>query len=260
MTACRIDDPARIRAAIAAVVALAAAWCGDPAVAQTAEGPEASAQVEILSQYVWRGLVVNDEAVLQPAMTVGKGGFWIGAWGNFDLTDSVATEGEFSEIDLTAAYGAGIGPLAVEFGIVEYLFPNVTSGTNAAGATRELYVSVSAGTALDPTATVYYDFAETDGLYALLGVAHQVDTTETLGVELNLTVGYADADFSAFHFGADNAGLVDMTASVSAELSLSEEVILGVGGHYVTLLDTELKEAADKDDAVVVGVTVAYAF
>jgi hypothetical protein len=49
------------------------------------EKPTASAGVDILSQYVWRGFALSrDSAVFQPSVTVGYKGFSFNVWGNLD--------------------------------------------------------------------------------------------------------------------------------------------------------------------------------
>ena len=51
------------------------------AVAATAEVETSVAvDVPVLSAYVWRGQVLNDEAVAQPGLTAGIGGFTVNAW------------------------------------------------------------------------------------------------------------------------------------------------------------------------------------
>ena len=49
------------------------------------EKPTASAGVDILSQYIWRGFALSrDSAVFQPSVTVGYKGFSFNVWGNLD--------------------------------------------------------------------------------------------------------------------------------------------------------------------------------
>ena len=56
----------------------------------------ASASVDIMSQYIWRGQQLSDEAVIQPSVGVTYGGFGANLWANYD-TDTK----EHNETDLT---------------------------------------------------------------------------------------------------------------------------------------------------------------
>ena len=51
--------------------------------------PTASAGVDVLSQYVWRGFALSrNSAVLQPSVTVGYKGFSVNVWGTFDTGEN----------------------------------------------------------------------------------------------------------------------------------------------------------------------------
>ena len=60
--------------------------------AEEGERPTASADISVLSKYVWRGYELNDDSlVLQPSVTVGYKGFSLNLWGNLD-SDLVGTD------------------------------------------------------------------------------------------------------------------------------------------------------------------------
>ena len=65
--------------------------------------------VPVVSAYVWRGQVLNDEAVAQPGLTGGIGGFSVNAWSSMDLTDNQDSSGEFDEMDWTVSYSKTVG-------------------------------------------------------------------------------------------------------------------------------------------------------
>lgn len=65
--------------------------------------------VDLVTNYIWRGLVYSDAPNLQPylAFTNNKGNFSIGAWGSYSLSDF------YSEVDLFASYSVGNFTVAV---------------------------------------------------------------------------------------------------------------------------------------------------
>jgi Bacterial protein of unknown function (Gcw_chp) len=77
--------------------------------------PTASAGVDVLSQYVWRGFALSrNSAVLQPSITVGYKGFSVNVWGNFDTSENAPfaltprTGAKWNETDFTAGYSREI--------------------------------------------------------------------------------------------------------------------------------------------------------
>lgn len=78
--------------------------------------PTASAGVDILSQYVWRGFALSrDSAVFQPSLTVGYKGFSLNVWGNFD-------SGEGAPAALTTRRGAKWNETDFTFGYSREVF------------------------------------------------------------------------------------------------------------------------------------------
>ena len=65
---------------------------------------------DLVSSYVWRGVVSSNTPNFQPTFSVVKGGLEIGAWGSTDFI------GLYKEVDLYASYTAG--PL--KFAITDY--------------------------------------------------------------------------------------------------------------------------------------------
>ena len=79
-----------LAAAVAMIVA-ATPVASIAAEATTDEASTLSASIDlpILSAYVWRGQVLNDEGVVQPSATISKGGFSLNYWQNFALTEHI---------------------------------------------------------------------------------------------------------------------------------------------------------------------------
>ncbi|MCK4379240.1 MAG: hypothetical protein KAW01_07850, partial [Deltaproteobacteria bacterium] len=119
---------------------------------QAEEKPAVSLDAEalIISKYVWRGLEVNEDFVLQPSITTAYGGFSFNVWGNMDLTNFGEDEcvytadcddrsGQFTEVDLTIDYTYSWEKFSLSAGVINYLFPNWDGSED----TFELYLSGS---------------------------------------------------------------------------------------------------------------------
>jgi hypothetical protein len=215
----------------------------------------ASLDVPVLSAYVWRGQVLNDEAVLQPTFTVGKGAFSINWWGNLNLTDNATgDDAEFSEHDITVSYST-VCPLTgaeMTLGVVNYDFPNVgladaDGNLSLVNDTREAFLIASFGDVLlAPTASIYYDFKEADGFYVSLGISHSLEVAEGTSLDLAASIGGANSDWGDFYYGEAD-GLTDFSVSASLPLAVCDTVTITPGVQYVSLLG-DAEDAVDGSD------------
>jgi len=229
--------------------------------ARAAEAEEASTvsatlDLPVLSAYVWRGQVLNDEAVLQPSLTVAKNGFAINWWGNLNLTDNVTgDEMEFSEHDIGLSYGTECPWTGANMtvGVVNYDFPNqnivTAEGNNSLVAdTVEAYVVAAfSDVLLAPTLSVYYDFKEADGFYASLGLSHALELSEDLSLVLGASLGGADSDWSNFYYPNPDeeldANFTDYSFTATLPFALNDSWTITPGVQYTSL-------ASDAKDVV----------
>jgi hypothetical protein len=109
------------------------------------EKPEFSGSVDMLSQYVWRGLALSRHSVVfQPSMTVSFKGFAVNLWGNFDTNEQnpfgaiTPNRGaaKWNETDVTVSYSREvIKNLTLTGGIIYYALDS----NNAAFDSFEVY-------------------------------------------------------------------------------------------------------------------------
>jgi len=77
-----------------------------------------SFNTDIVTSYLWRGLLFSGMPNIQPYFSFSKGGFQCGSWG------SVSATGDYSEIDLSASYMLGnFNLLATDYYVLSD-FPN----------------------------------------------------------------------------------------------------------------------------------------
>ena len=165
---------------------------------------ETSYSLDFSSAYVWRGITFTDGAVWQPSVTASNdSGFAINVWGNLDIDDANDMSTEFNEVDLTASYGFGSGPVSAEVGFIEYLFPN----TVFAG-TREVYLTLGWDMTASPSVSLYYDIDEVQDFYANVGVSFGGDVSDALAWSVDVSAGYAGDDFAAAYNGL-SGGMYD---------------------------------------------------
>ena len=222
------------------------------AVAQDEPVFSADLTVDYNSKYVWRGIQVVDESVIQPGVSGSAYGFTGSIWANIDMTDINGTQGEFSEIDYALDYSTAIGesPVGVSAGIIHYLFPTI-GATDA--STTEIYFGAGFDTFLSPFITYYLDVNSVDGGYLQFGIGHslemETDSDVTIGLDMSASFGLGDSDYNSVYFGVSEAELNDFTASIGVPIGFSNGLSLTPSFNVSTLLGEQIGDMADYYDA-----------
>ncbi len=204
-----------------------------------------SASLDCLTDYVWRGLVINDRPVLQPSFTVSQeianaGTFSLNFWGNYDLTDANGTKNRLSEIDYTASYSSSSRPFGLEVGIIHYTFPATEDS-----ATTEAYIRTAYELEAIPLAlslAVFYDFDEIEGFYFLGKIESSIMPSPKSSLDLSFSTGYGDQAFIRGYFGWDESLVLDGVVSAVWTYKLSERISLSAGGQYMFLFSGPLRQ------------------
>lgn len=239
---------------------LAAASVVAASIARAESPVELGAGVDLLTDYVWRGQLLTDDPVIQPYAEIGAYGLTLNVWGSIDMTDINEAGNEdfrLQEVDYTLSYGfTPVDGLDLEGGIIYYDFP----GT-AFDSTREVYASASLSKVpLTPTATVYYDFDEVDGIYATLGVGHTFELAEDLGLSLGAGLGWGDEDYNTAYFGVTDSGLNDLSLKASLDYALTEMFSISAYVAYSELLDSDIEDAVADSDIFYGGVGFYFSY
>lgn len=232
-----------------------------------------SVDMAAVSAYVWRGQVLNDEAVAQPGLTGTIGGFTVNAWSSLDLTDNQDSSGEFDEMDWTVSYSKTLGKFELGAGVVQYTFPNSTLATEAEDGTVavedypgtvEVFASVGVDVPLAPSLAVYRDVDEIEGFYAVASVGHSFALLDKMSLDLKVSLGFGDADYNAGYFGLDDAALNDLVLSAALPIAVTDNLSLTPSIGYMMLPDSDLEDAAKatygEKDSLYGGVALSLAF
>jgi len=200
-------------------------------------GPiDANARLDYYSKYVWRGIVVNPESVLQPDISAGIMGIGAGFWGNMDLTDINGNQGQLNETNWKAAYGLGFPLVSVEFGLIHYSFPN----TNFP-ATTEFYAAAELGVLFSPSVAIYRDVDEVKGTYISIGGSHTMPAGNGLNAVLGVQLGLGSEGWTTTMFGAgpnpaDSTDMTDLLVTLSVPYDMFPLVTITPSVNYSTLL------------------------
>ena len=232
-----------------------------------------TAEVALVSSYVWRGQVLNNDAVIQPQLTASQYGVSLNIWGNYDLGNNVAgTSSDFSEIDFSLAYTLplDVNEVAFDVGVINYNFPNMPNGagTGAAETTTELFGTATVLSFKDyviPSVTIFGDIDEANGVYVLFDIVAPYQVSDYLWVEGGISAGYGNTSYNDAYWavGAD-AGFNDYNFYGNASYEIMDGLTASVNLTYTMLEGGTVRDAAktnyESKQKFWGGVNIAYDF
>lgn len=210
-----------------------------------------SASQDFYSKYVWRGMLLDDDAVTQTDLSISGYGLTIGYWGSTDMESNDDLESE--EQDFYIDYTYEFEKISLSVGYTHYDFPDADAYSD------EAYVGLSIDSFLSPSLTVYYDFGDTDngggeGTYVSLGIGHSFDLADYVALDLGAALGYNDELF------IEGEGF-DLGLSAGFTFTLTEDLTVSPSVNY-SLPFGDLKDEADgnQDDEFFAGISFGYSF
>ena len=246
-------------------------WGLSDAIPQENEKPSASAEIGIVSKYVWRGYEFSKSSiVIQPSATLSFKGLGFNLWGNLD-TDKYGDphhKSQFSESDLTLSYGQSYGALSLGVGYIYY-------GLDGVDDSEEIYLSLGLDTLLAPTLTLYREVAHLPAWYISAGVSHSFELPQNMTLDLSGSLAYYASDddnfteidsglnattekYKSFHNGLITVGLTmpvgeyfTITPKVAYSFALTDEA------EYLIAFTNGF---SDDSDYVFGGVTLSMSF
>lgn len=263
---------------VAAATTLSVACAGEtPAPAELTEEDQslplsASVSLDVLSDYLWRGQICNDNPVWQPAATVSfdagdYGSLSANVWSSFDLTHKrgTATDSRRSaglqEIDYTLSYAVELWGVGLDVGHIWYTNPNANGPSD-----QELYATVSyENPIVTPSASVYWNYSDSAGndpdrFYYSFALSHEFSLTDSLSLSPSASLGFGGNAWT------DGAGteLSDQTVGLALTYALCENVSFGAQVNYTWIPSHTLRHmdymGEGKDQLCWGGVNVTFSF
>ncbi|MCC7435635.1 MAG: hypothetical protein IT363_13190 [Methanoregulaceae archaeon] len=232
--------------------------------AQVQKPFEIEAELTVASKYVWRGINLVNDWVIQPGVTVSRGPISVGLWGNFEPTNwnlpnyTSTPRGRVTELDFTLEYTRTVGTAEWSLGIVDYQFPGTGEGRY-----QEWFATVELGDVWgSPYLNLYTGNNSYSGTYVTLGVTHALSSqlAGLLEVELNAELSYGDARSNNFYFGSSKAGFADLQLTASTSIGLGDRLNLAPALHYSTLFDRGLLAGQPRRTNLWMSVSLGFKF
>jgi len=222
------------------------------------------ATLDVYSAYIWHGMIVNDEPVLQPDVAItysfgDYGAVTADAWFNFDTTGNNGQThvGGINEIDYTLKYAVTLSDFSLEVGHTWYTFPSVSSA-DYYRSTREIFVGVAYNNDIVvPFVKAYYDYACAEGAYVQAGLRKEMTFDKvTAGAEVSLNGG--TRPYTEYWYGGPEANyfFTDAQAVVYAKYAITDKIFVGARLGWISTLDNELKGVYHEDNLLWGGINL----
>jgi hypothetical protein len=202
---------------VVACLALPARVLADDAAADEG-GPAISAEVDVVSQYVWRTLAYSEGAVVQPSVNLARGPASLNVWANVD--PSLTGAGRFNEVDVALAWTLERGPVEATPSMLLYTYPHAGEAN-----TGELQVEVTGALPRGLAVFVRHsrDVLDYPGAsFTVAGLGHERTLERGATLTVSAQIGRGSQRFS-------DAYLPGIPALSVAGLSASGSIPLGGG-------------------------------
>ncbi|MFH1479500.1 MAG: TorF family putative porin [Candidatus Omnitrophota bacterium] len=209
--------------------------------------------IGFFSKYIWRGIKLDGDPVVQPGVYVSGYDFETSIWGSADIdSDDSLTSSEEVDYSISYSYPIPGTPVSLSGGFTYYDFPA------ADGASREWFIGTSLDTLLSPSITFYHDFGEEDsgggsGDYVYLSLSHSEPVGDSpVTLDLSGGVGYNKELFIKGEGGHVNLG-AGLTIKLTDICSISPVI-----NYDMPFGDLKDADDGNYDNEFYGGVTVAF--
>ena len=182
---------------------------------------------DVVSRYVWRGLDFGESMSVQPALTLGAGGFEFGAWGSYSISADGASANEndlWFTYTVTTSSGASFA-----VGATDYYFPGPDAdGFSYKSAHTWEFSLAFAGPEAFPL-SLFAGLINDDDKPMYLEAGLPLPAGE--GMELGLHAGMVTA--ASGFYDTEGAAVVNLGITAGKELQITESLALPMSVSYV---------------------------
>jgi len=223
---------------------------------------EVSATTDYYSKYIWRGIKLDDDPVIQTGLTLSGYGVELTVWSSFDVdpedaidsdeTDTIITyTHNFNDLNL---FGQDLDTFSVTVGHIYYDF----SGSGL--FSKEAMLAFAYDTFLSPSLTWYHDYSRESqgggkGDYLVLDLSKSFDLNKDHGITLD-TGGHVGYNKRLFINGEGG----DLGFKLGLSIPLTSSLVMAPNINYsIPFGDLEDSDDGNYEDKFFWGVGFSYA-
>lgn len=208
------------------------------------------------SRYIFRGIVLNRNFVVQPGISGNYKNFTAGLWGNIK-TESAGYNTGIDEVDMYFSHEFTFSGISVNNNVSVYLY----SSGNPFPNTAEYMLKASYFTGpVGYTSELAIDIMEYRGAYILTeSINYENAFTEHLYFNTALSLSWAGSKYNSVNSGYERAGFNYAAIDLSFTYYMNSGIYIKPHIQYNRLVDNELQEFTDKETSFF-GLLLGYSF
>lgn len=209
------------------VIAALGTFAAPALVPAHAAAQSVSIGADVVSRYVWRGLDFGESMSVQPALTLGAGGFEIGAWGSYSIS---ADGADANENDLWFTYTVTTeSGASIAIGATDYYFPGPGADGFSYKSAHTLELSLAFSGPETFPLSIFAGLVTDDDkpLYLEAGLPLPVGDDVELGLHAGMVT--AESDF----YGTEGAAVVNLGITAAKDLTITESFAIPTSVSYV---------------------------
>jgi len=225
----------------------------------TAYSLSASFDPAFVSQYVWRGIALNKETVIQPSLTLACNNLSLNVWSSMDMTDINGYKNDVNELDFTLDYSSSFSLINYSAGVVRYTFPETDFVS-----TTELYLVLSSEKTGNMWVSLFQDVAAVEGSYVSIGNGTSLQLGTFPGIDVSGSLNWGSSKHNNFYYGYDNGAMTDCNVSISSTFGIGSYLSVTPSITFASLINEKIRDSFKSGDIerdnVIGGLTLSAAF
>jgi len=200
-------------------------------------------EVDVCSRYIWHGIIIADNMVLQPSAWVTVHDMTFSIWNNHTPT---VEEWRFAgdEVDLTLSYGKDWSWAGAEMGFLYYVYPG-EEGSSSTGEFLGRFALSKGPVELSTTHNV--DVVRYAGAYfGEAEIAFEHELSQRLYAGLSTSIGWASPKFNQTYVGTSVGAFNVLCVGGSLQFQLSDRVYLKPHAEMYQTLHSEVAELTQR--------------
>lgn len=211
--------------------------------AESQEGnqPVMGVDLGLYSRYIWRGLVYDQDPVLQPDIWMSAGRVTLCFWGSHDLTDEDGKyPGNYHEWDVF------LDVILADLGLwsltAELFYGSFPTSSGIGSSTAEIGLFVTGHVSGSPMLQVYWDIWQLHGIYVNYSLSHAFSLGPGM-LSGYASLGWGDNRHNLWSNVDDAGGLLDTQIDLKYDIEAYPNLTVTPGVHFSAILQEDIRDA-----------------
>jgi len=216
-------------------------------------------ELDFNSRYIWRGIPLSDQPVMQPSAWISGFGFEFTAWNNINLTDT-SENVHLHTTNLNLTYSRDWKKVRIEPGLDAYLNRPPTGFDDPNTMETSLRLSYPVGALRVFTSHAFDLIAYRGSYFGEAGLAYEGRLTKRTIPAVSIQAGWASSKFNEMYVGLDKRAFNFVGADCSLTHYLRPHLYFRPHLEFSTIADRQLREYLDSSTSTNFGLAMGVDF